>query len=890
MPVFPLIEDAVSENNQERVTVASTLYSNFYVADDGSLLVRAGFVFNGNNGIDQIPQGATITSAVLTVNRSASQDYSGGFQGDWRGYLVVNVSAFSGAHAHNLSAHEATLTTALVADDNWANAATHTSPSLVAIVQEIVNQASWPTGGEIGLFYDTTDGPTGWWAFADNSATLTVTWSSGAEISVGGTVAPSGALTKQPRRTLAGAVTPTGSALKSIARLLAGAVTPTGSVSNEISGGTTPISISGALTPTGALLRQVNKQMAGAVTPTGMMLKVIARLLAGQLAFGISPGSIRFYGTGYSGGTYDDEDRIVIPIDAPETKPAWATATGYDVDDYVANDDATYICTGNHTSGTSTEPGVGASWETVWDLVPIPSDIGAGNFCIEFMVRGTTANNDSTGAEQWINGNIIVDRDRFNAGRKFGISFTDGAAMFGVGGDLNETIVGSTNVLDDAWHHLAFLRQESDGRTWIMVDGVQDATGIQETGDQSYPDGVRSAFDDPNNRDHFLVLGAEKHDAGASYPSFNGYMAELRLSDTLRYNPAGFTPPAAPFTADANTVGLWHLDEGSGTTVTDSATVSGQRAHGTLNIGGPSNGPTWETDSPFAVSGGVLTLLVGLALSGVVAPAGAVAKAISRLFSGAVAPEGGTVRQAQLAPAGSVAPSGGLLRQVAKQVAGSLAPSGVAANVRTILLSVAGSLTPSGGVIRQAGKVLAGVVAPVGAVTKAISRLFGGGVTPSGNLTFLGTIVLNVAGSLTPNGTVGRSVSKLVGGVVAPTGAVAKAISRLVSGAVAPEGAVGRQVSKLLSGAVAPSGTAAHIISNVIALAGSLTPSGSVGRRVSKIMTGGVTPVGTITKRLSRLFSGSVSPSGLLALGETAINQIQVLAKGMFKAMFKKMR
>ena len=54
---------------------------------------------------------------------------------------------------------------------------------------------------------------------------------------------------------------------------------------------------------------------------------------------------------------------------------------------------------------------------------------------------------------------------------------------------------------------------------------------------------------------------------------------ELRLSDTVRY-PDTFTPPAAVFMADANTVALWHFDEGQGSVADDD---SGHNHTGTLN-------------------------------------------------------------------------------------------------------------------------------------------------------------------------------------------------------------------------------------------------------------------------------------------------------------------
>lgn len=47
---------------------------------------------------------------------------------------------------------------------------------------------------------------------------------------------------------------------------------------------------------------------------------------------------------------------------------AWATATSYDASDMVARGNGVYVCVSAHTSGSTTEPGVGASWATVWEL------------------------------------------------------------------------------------------------------------------------------------------------------------------------------------------------------------------------------------------------------------------------------------------------------------------------------------------------------------------------------------------------------------------------------------------------------------------------------------------------------------------------------------------
>jgi len=47
----------------------------------------------------------------------------------------------------------------------------------------------------------------------------------------------------------------------------------------------------------------------------------------------------------------------------------WLDATGYVVNDVVENDDSSWICIQAHTSAPVTEPGVGASYTSVWELV-----------------------------------------------------------------------------------------------------------------------------------------------------------------------------------------------------------------------------------------------------------------------------------------------------------------------------------------------------------------------------------------------------------------------------------------------------------------------------------------------------------------------------------------
>ena len=57
---------------------------------------------------------------------------------------------------------------------------------------------------------------------------------------------------------------------------------------------------------------------------------------------------------------------------------AWATSTAYKIGDGVQNDGSSYVCIAEHTSGATTEPGTGASWETYWSLLASKGDAGSG--------------------------------------------------------------------------------------------------------------------------------------------------------------------------------------------------------------------------------------------------------------------------------------------------------------------------------------------------------------------------------------------------------------------------------------------------------------------------------------------------------------------------------
>jgi glucose/arabinose dehydrogenase len=282
------------------------------------------------------------------------------------------------------------------------------------------------------------------------------------------------------------------------------------------------------------------------------------------------------------------------------------------------------------------------------------ADVGAGDFTIELWLKGSTLSNTASavacGANTvWRNGNVVVDRDRANQDRRFGLSIAGGKVVYGVSGQGtgDVTLCGVSMVLDSAWHHVAFERRRSDGYLWLFVDGTLEAQGFGPGGDISYPDdGVPGNFcNGPcTNSDPFLVLGASKYDAGATSPAFSGWIDELRISTKIRYN-ANFPRPRAPFVSDRFTAALYHFNEGDGATLHDVSTANGPRADGTIKRGGTANGPQWTPDSPFTVGSLALNSTIALVpvVSGLSSPVEIVNAndGSGRLY---VVQQGGTIR------------------------------------------------------------------------------------------------------------------------------------------------------------------------------------------------------------------------------------------------------
>ncbi len=224
-------------------------------------------------------------------------------------------------------------------------------------------------------------------------------------------------------------------------------------------------------------------------------------------------------------------------------------------------------------------------------------DVG-GDFTIDFWMRCEAALNNGTVSVDtsqgigWITGNVVVDRDIYGPAQRgdFGISIgQSGSARvlcFGVTtNNAGLSIVGTNNVADNTWKHVAVTRVASSGLMRIYVDGRLDASGYGPIGDISYLDNRATSY---TNSDPFLVLAAEKHDAGSEYPSYNGFLDEFRVW-TQALSQAQISNVFREVIA-TNTPGLvayYRFEEGSGTNLFDSTGLSpvGRLIAGVTNNG-----------------------------------------------------------------------------------------------------------------------------------------------------------------------------------------------------------------------------------------------------------------------------------------------------------------
>ncbi|MDR3392193.1 MAG: LamG domain-containing protein [Sulfuriferula sp.] len=129
------------------------------------------------------------------------------------------------------------------------------------------------------------------------------------------------------------------------------------------------------------------------------------------------------------------------------------------------------------------------------------------------------------------------------------------AGSISVSLDPSNVLVINTpsKLVANTWQHIALTKQGSTISLWVNGAAAGSATSTGTFGN------VASA----------LQIGTWNNNTDL----LNGFMDEFRISNIARYS-APFTPPAAAFTPDANTVSLLHFDSLSGSSLIDSGVTS----------------------------------------------------------------------------------------------------------------------------------------------------------------------------------------------------------------------------------------------------------------------------------------------------------------------------
>jgi hypothetical protein len=144
--------------------------------------------------------------------------------------------------------------------------------------------------------------------------------------------------------------------------------------------------------------------------------------------------------------------------------------------------------------------------------------------------------NDNNGYCAW-----YISTNMYQASRKLGIQYID------TNGNNSGPVQFGSTLSTGTWFHAAFVNNNG------TLTAYKDGTSI---GTHTMSGTIRSSDGTSNFR-----IG-KTYNAG----DFNGYLDEIRISNSVRYT-ANFTAPTAPFQNDANTVLLIHANQSNGSTI-----------------------------------------------------------------------------------------------------------------------------------------------------------------------------------------------------------------------------------------------------------------------------------------------------------------------------------
>ena len=234
----------------------------------------------------------------------------------------------------------------------------------------------------------------------------------------------------------------------------------------------------------------------------------------------------------------DTNTIILIHSDGKDAGTSFFDDNGVDRSrrDFIANFNA-QISTAQSVFG-----GASALFDGSGDYISnllIPA-FGTSDFTVECRIRFSAAT--ATG--------VIFDA-RGTSGNSSGFCVYVNSSAIRLYHTASDRIVSSTISLN-TWYHLAITRSGNDHKMWL--NGTQ--TGSTWTNSASWTIGSATLGFWIGDNQPFPNVGQ----------GFNGYMDEMRISNTARYT-GTFTPSSTAFTNDANTVCLLHMNGSNGSTV-----------------------------------------------------------------------------------------------------------------------------------------------------------------------------------------------------------------------------------------------------------------------------------------------------------------------------------
>ena len=164
-------------------------------------------------------------------------------------------------------------------------------------------------------------------------------------------------------------------------------------------------------------------------------------------------------------------------------------------------------------------------------------------------------------------------------GGKLATDYEEGTGQASPG--ANHQLIGATTVTTNAWHHAAAT---FDGSTVnLYLDGNLDGTLAVGTG----------KLPQSNSTQH-ASIGSAQNSSGAAAGFFSGVIDEARIWNVARTQAEIQGAKNTEIASTGGLIGLWHLNDGSGTTALNSGTA-GTAVNGTLTNTTGGSLPRWVT-------------------------------------------------------------------------------------------------------------------------------------------------------------------------------------------------------------------------------------------------------------------------------------------------------